>query len=72
MSSKRKPIPKEQEKLFENLNSLEREGHELVIKIDDTLKKIREYKNKELVSQHKEGKKIHLGSSHTDEVVKNE
>lgn len=46
MNSKRKPIPKEQEKLFEEINSLEREGKELAIKIDRTLKQIEDYRTK--------------------------
>lgn len=72
MSSKRKPIPKEQEKLFNNLNSLEREGKELVIKIDDTLQKIKDYKNEEMIRQHRDGKKVKLGKLHIDEATQNE
>lgn len=46
MNIKRKTKPEDQEKLFGDLNSLEREGKELIEKIDGTLEKIRDYKKK--------------------------
>ncbi len=47
MSIKRKSIPKEQEKLFGEVNKLQKEGEELAVKIDKTLKQIRDSKSKE-------------------------
>lgn len=44
MNIKRKSIPKEQEKLFGDVDKLQKEGEELQIKIDKTLKKISDWK----------------------------